>query len=143
MTEAELEYCTMAGYVTQEYSIEWDDAAGTRWRKVSRIINLGRADRDIRPDPDAAMVVEGPGGIGDPVFAKQPKTERLLAQVRDLLAVRPMTAMEIARMANCTVDRAKGLIRNHPEEFRVVKRTRAGCWYVCADAMPTGAPHAE
>lgn len=43
-----------------------------------------------------------------------------------------MTAMQIARYLNCTVDRVKGLVRNHPEEFAVTKRTRAGCWYVCA-----------
>lgn len=49
------EYDNLTGYVTHEYITEWQDTAGTRWRTRRTIINLGRPDRGIVPDPDEAM----------------------------------------------------------------------------------------
>lgn len=40
------------------------------------VLDFGKPP-SVAVDPDATMRVEGPAGIGDPVFAKQAKTERL------------------------------------------------------------------
>lgn len=52
------EYDNLTGYIDHEYSIEWTDADGTKWRTIVTVINLGRPDRGEPVDPDAAMVSE-------------------------------------------------------------------------------------
>jgi len=52
------DYDKFTGYVTDQYTREWTDSSGTRWRKVTTVINLGKADR-VRPvDPEAQMGAE-------------------------------------------------------------------------------------
>lgn len=49
-------YDHLTGYVTGNYTSEWTDKSGTRWRTHTTIINLGKPDRGIPvDDPDAAM----------------------------------------------------------------------------------------
>jgi len=52
------DYDKLTGYVTHRYAREWTDSSGTRWRKVTTVINLGKADRVAPADPDAQMGAE-------------------------------------------------------------------------------------
>jgi hypothetical protein len=52
------EFDNLTGYLTKEYTTEWQDSSGTRWRKTCRIINLGRPDRGVPVDSDEAMTPE-------------------------------------------------------------------------------------
>lgn len=53
------EYDGLTGYVTAQYTVNWQDTNGIRWRKVCTVINLGRPDRGIPADDvDAAMKPE-------------------------------------------------------------------------------------
>lgn len=52
------EYDGLTGYVERTYTTTWRDAQGNLWRKQCQIINLGRPDRGIVVDPDAAIAYE-------------------------------------------------------------------------------------
>jgi hypothetical protein len=52
------EYDNLTGYLTKEYTTEWQDSSGTRWRKTCRIINLGRPDRGVPVDPEEAIAFD-------------------------------------------------------------------------------------
>ena len=52
------EYDSLTGYVERTYATTWRDAQGNLWRKTCTLINLGRPDRGIVVDPDAAMAYE-------------------------------------------------------------------------------------
>lgn len=49
------EFDSLTGYVTGQYTTEWQDKEGTRWRTTVTIVNLGKPDRGIYRDPDAMI----------------------------------------------------------------------------------------
>lgn len=55
------DYDKFTGYVTERFAREWTDKGGTRWRKITTIINLGRPDPVSPVDPEAQM---GPESLG-------------------------------------------------------------------------------
>lgn len=52
------EFDSLTGYVTANYTYEWQDKRGTRWRKQVIVTNLGRPDRGIPVDPDVLIADE-------------------------------------------------------------------------------------
>lgn len=125
MTPDELEYCKLTGYLEREYSVEWEDAQGNRWRKHAQIINLGRADRIPPADPDAALGLDGLDLDGNPQRVPQKRTQELLERITDALADKPMNVRQIAHATGQTVDRIKGILRDHRDGIVVVAR---GAW---------------
>lgn len=51
-------YDRLTGYVTGNYVSEWHDRSGTKWRCVTTIINLGRADGVTPAEMDAQLAEE-------------------------------------------------------------------------------------
>lgn len=49
--------CALTGYVEQTFVQYWMDGSGNQWRKVTTVVNLGRADSFV-PDPDALLEPE-------------------------------------------------------------------------------------
>lgn len=64
------EYDNLTGRVVRQYCVEWEDEQGNRWRKVCQVIDLGRPDRGIVVDPDAAIAYE-PWEDGKPPSASR------------------------------------------------------------------------
>lgn len=52
------EYDGLSGYVERTYTTTWRDTQGNLWRKTCQVVNLGRPDRGIVVDPDAAIAYE-------------------------------------------------------------------------------------
>jgi hypothetical protein len=125
------EFDNLTGYVTGNYVSEWQGRDGTRWRTITTVINLGRPDRGIRVDSEAAIVYEGPVPLGfNPRV--QGKTEDLLVAIVELLQDRPLTRNEISTKLEVSAARVKSAIRHHPHHFRVCGHGALGNLYGAA-----------
>jgi hypothetical protein len=101
------EYDNLTGYLTREYSVEWEDSSGTRWRKTCTVINLGRPDRGVPVDtPEEEEWDEGGGVANTVVRAKRGAVLALLVEV--LRAYGPRTTPQLA----VRVGRARQAIQN-------------------------------
>jgi hypothetical protein len=119
------EFDNLTGYVTKEYTTEWVDPSGTRWRKRCQIINLGRPDRGIVVDPEEAIADEGIDPDGEPRKRRkmQRRTLDLTLKMNDLLQVKPMTAREMAQALDIPIRRMDGYLRDHGSSYAVVGKT--------------------
>jgi hypothetical protein len=100
-------YDNLTGYVTDNYTYEWTDKRGTRWRKQVTVINLGRPDTVTPADGEAHIRGES---WADYTAPKNPKIKpmrldrndsrrmALHGQIRQYIAEHgPSTVLKIAQ----------------------------------------------
>jgi hypothetical protein len=124
------EYDNLTGYVTKEYTMEWTDRQGTRWRKTCRIINLGRPDRGIPVDPDEAMTPEQfeiaanvQATMAVQREAKAARAALLVGQVQECIQQHgAQSASACAKRLGVSILRVADTFKAHPELFRSLGR---------------------
>ena len=123
------EYDNMSGYLERRYSVEWEDAQGTLWRKTCTVINLGRPDRGTPVNPDEAMETDD-GLFRDEhsQMADAWKARREQKIANDAILVErlraayakhgPMTSSRIAGKVHLKQARVAELLRSRPDLFQ-------------------------
>ncbi|MCC7196416.1 MAG: hypothetical protein IT356_12755 [Gemmatimonadaceae bacterium] len=120
------DYDKLTGYVTDQYAREWTDSSGTRWRKVTTVINLGKADR-VRPvDPDEAMQPDHTfrerfapaAAMAGKQRAKAQRSALLVEKITAAFAEHgPMCAYDVAVIVGVAGATALNVLRAHREQF--------------------------
>lgn len=130
------EYDSLTGYVVKEYTVEWTDRDGTRYRKHAQIINLGRPDRGIPVDPDALLerveidqehVPTERKKLWEANKKRKEERDRVLAEkIQAYLQEHgPKFASHIARGLGCnSINRVLGVLRRRDDLFVCSKKNR-------------------
>jgi len=120
------DYDKLSGYVTGQYTTEWTDRGGTRWRTTVEIINLGKADRVQPVDPDASLGREHLGydsaKVAAAMEAMRQQTEArnviLVEKMQQHLAVSgPLSAYALGRAIGVAGARVLRVLRQSQDMF--------------------------
>lgn len=123
------EFDSLTGYVTGNYSYEWTDKRGTRWRKQVTVTNLGRPDRGIPVDPDAAMTPDYWREELPRERKPHDMTGAKLEMMREVLRGRPCKLSDLVELTGLTLGTIKHLLAYHKSNFVVLTQYEDGALY--------------
>lgn len=116
------QYAAFTGRVVHEYTVRREDKRrGCTIFTTYQVIDIGRSDPVLPADPEATIGYEGPQALGFRP-CKHGNTAELIAEVRELLALRPLNCTEIAIATGNGRNRIQKLFVNQPDGFVVVLR---------------------